>query len=83
MLNLEFAHGRSGFQRTVENLPKGRHGSDGFFEIFAVEFCHKMQKENPPKKSTENPPAETKNPPAHNPPEIHQPGPKMHRKTYQ
>ena len=30
MLNLEFAHGRSGVQPTVENLPKDRHGSGGF-----------------------------------------------------
>ena len=30
MLKLEFAHGRSGAQPTVENLPKDRHGSGGF-----------------------------------------------------
>ena len=30
VLNLEFAHCRSGFQPMVENLPKGRHGSGGF-----------------------------------------------------
>ena len=30
MLNLEFAHGRSGFQPTVANLPECRHGSSGF-----------------------------------------------------
>ena len=29
--NLEFAHGRSGFQPTVENLPKGRHGSGEYY----------------------------------------------------
>ena len=78
VLNLEFAHGWSGFQPTVENLPRGRHGSGGF----SVDFCggffgRKMQTKNPPK----NPPAENKkNPPAH---EIHQPVPKIRRKTYQ
>ena len=54
VLNLEFAHGRSRFQPTVENLPKGRHGSGGFCGGF---FDHKIQKKNPP----ENPLAENKN----------------------
>ena len=53
MLNLDLAHGRSGFQPTVENLPEGCHESGGFFRwIFALDlFGHKMQKKNPPKKS--------------------------------
>ena len=38
VLNLEFAHGRSGFQPTVKNLPKGRHGSGGFFGSFLRRF---------------------------------------------
>ena len=78
VLNLEFAHGRSGVQPTVENLP---------MEVvdFAVDFCggffgrkiqRKIRRKNPP----ENPPAENKksagarpprNPPARpkNPPQ--------------
>ena len=62
MLNLEFAHGRSGVQPTVENLPKDRHGSGGFLRwIFAVDFLvakckRKIRRKNPP----ENPPAENK-----------------------
>ena len=76
MLNLEFAHGRSRVQPTVENLPKD-HGSGGFCGGF---FGRKIQKKNPPKKSTgksasrtqkirrrttppRNPPARPKNPP--------------------
>ena len=31
VLNLEFAHGQLGVQPTVENRPKDRHGSGGFF----------------------------------------------------
>ena len=38
-LNLEFAHGRSGFQPTVENLPKGRHGSGEIFGGFFAVDC--------------------------------------------
>ena len=46
VLNLEFAHGRSGFQPTAENLPKGRHGSGGFLRwIFAVKFWSQNTKE--------------------------------------
>ena len=82
MLNLEFAHGRSGVQPTVENLPKDRHGSGGFCGgflrwIFLVaKNKRKIRRKNPP----ENPPAENKksagarpprNPPARpkNPPQ--------------
>ena len=35
-LGLEFAHGRFGFQPTVEDLPEGRHGRGGFFGGFSV-----------------------------------------------
>ena len=49
--------------------------------IFRWVFGRKMHKKNPPKKSAGNPPAEKKNPPAHDPPEIHQPGPKISRKN--
>ena len=69
----------------MENLPKGRHGSGGFFGgflrwIFLVAKCkRKIRRKNSP----ENPPAENKNLPAHNLPEIHQPGPKIRRKSYQ
>ena len=55
MLNLEFAHGRSGLQPTVENLPKGHHGSGGFFGGFLRWiFGHKMQRKIRRKKSPEN-----------------------------
>ena len=60
VLNLEFAHGWSGVQPTVENLPKDRHGSGGFCSgIFAVDFLvakckRKIHRKNLP----ENPPAE-------------------------
>ena len=77
MLNLESAHGRSGVQPTVENLPKDRHASGGFCGGFLVA---KYKKEKSQKKPLENPPAETKqtagarpprNPPARpkNPPQ--------------
>ena len=49
VLNLEFAHGRSEFQPTVEKLPKGCHGSGGFLRWI---FGGKKHKKNPPKKST-------------------------------
>ena len=77
VLNLEFTHGQSGVQPTVENLPKDRHGSGGFLRwIFLVAKCKRKirRKIRQPK---------TKNPPAHDPPEIRQPGPKIRRKTYQ
>ena len=38
MLNLEFAHGRSGVQPAVENLPKDRHGNGGFCGGFLLWF---------------------------------------------
>ena len=80
VLNLQFAQGRPGFQPTVENLSKGRHGSGGFFGGFWV---RKMQKKNPPKNSGKIRQPKTKNPLAHDRPKIHQPGPTTHRKTYQ
>ena len=76
----QFAHGQSGVQPTVENLPRDRHGSGGFcggFVDFLVAKCkRKIRRKNPP----ENPPAENKksararpprNPPARpkNPPQ--------------
>ena len=75
--------GPSKCQPTVENLPKARHGSGGFFGGFLQWiFGHKMQKKSPPKKKPpENPPAETKHPPGHNPPEIHQPDAEIHRQS--
>ena len=78
VLNLEFAHGRSGVQPTVENLPKDCHGSGGFCGGFLrwIFLVAKIRRKNPP----ENPPAENKksagarpprNPPARprNPPQ--------------
>ena len=49
---LEFAHSRSGFQPTVENLPKGCHGSGRCFGgcLQWISWSH-IQKKNPPKKS--------------------------------
>ena len=38
VLNLEFGHGRPGVQPTVENRPKDRHGSGGFFCGFCGGF---------------------------------------------
>ena len=84
VLNLEFAHGRSGFHPTLGNLPKGRHGSGVFFFffrwIFAVDCFVEKYKKIHRKKPPENPPAENKrsagarrprNPPARpkNPPQ--------------
>ena len=57
MLKLEFAHGRSGFQLLVENLPKGCDRGGGFFgrfllwmfwsqyakEISAEKICRKIR----------------------------------------
>ena len=85
VLNLEFAHGRSGVQPTVENLPKDRHGSGGFFggflrRIFWPQNAKEKSAEKIRRKIRQ---PKTKNPPAHNPPEIRQPGPKIRRKTYQ
>ena len=76
VLNLEFAHGQSGFQPIAANLPKGTHGSGGVLGGF---FGYKMQKKNPAKKSNRRKirQPKTKNPPAHSPPENHQPGPKI------
>ena len=53
--------------------------------IFAVDFLgRKIQKKNPPKKILpKNPPAENKKSAVARPPRIHQPGPKIRRKTYQ
>ena len=85
VLNLEFAHGRSGFQPTVENLPKGRHGSGGFFGGFLRWiFGHKIQKKNPAEKirrKIRQP--KTKIRRRTTPPKSNQPGPKIRRKTYQ
>ena len=59
VLNLEFAHDCSGFQPTVENLPKGRHGSGGFFGgLLQWFFGNKMQKKirwhaTPPKSTSQ------------------------------
>ena len=78
VLNLEFAHGQSGVQPTVENLPKDCHGSGGFCGGFLRWiFWSQNTKE---KSANKNPPEirqpKTKNPPAHVPPDIRQPGPK-------
>ena len=75
---------RSGLQPTVENLPKGRHGSGGLFGGFLQWiFWSQNAKENLPKKSTGNPPAENKKESAGaRPPQIRQPGPKIRHKTY-
>ena len=85
VLNLEFAHGRSGVQPTVENVPKNRHGSGGFCGGFLRWI---FWSQNPKEKSSEKirrkiRQPKKKNPPAHDPPEIRQPGPKIRRKTYQ
>ena len=84
MLSLEFAHGRSGFQPTVEIFQKAA------MEVvdFSVEFCggffgRKMQKKNPPKNPPENPPTENKKSTGARPPEIRQPNPIICCKTYQ
>ena len=66
LLNLEFDHGRSGVQRTVENLPRDRHGSDGFWGGF---FRSQNAKEKSGKKKSAGKSASRKqNPPAHDPP---------------
>ena len=86
VLNLEFAHGRSGVQPMVENLPKDCHGSGGFYGVFlrwmflVAKYERKIRRKNPP---AENPPAENKKSAGAQPPEIRQPGPKIRRKTYQ
>ena len=71
VLNLEFAHGRPGVQPTVENFPKDRHGSGGFFGgflrwIFGSQCTRKTAGKN--RRKIRQP--KTKNPPAHDPPEI-------------
>ena len=83
VLDFEFAHGQSGFQPTVENLPK-----KAAMEVvdFFVEFGGGFFQNAHEKSADKNPPAKNKNPPAHNPPpppKIRQPGPKIRRKTYQ
>ena len=84
VLNLEFAHGQSGFQPTVENLPDGRHRSGGFFGGFLRWiFGRKMQKKNPPKESAgKSASRKRKIRRCMAPPKICQPGPKIRRKTY-
>ena len=70
MLNLEFAHGRSGVE------PQWKTCQKIAMEVvdFAVDFCggffgRKMQKKNPPKKSAgKSACRKQKNPPAHGPP---------------
>ena len=81
VLNLEFAHGRSGVQPTVEKYLKDLHRSGGFcggflrWIFFVAKYKRKIrQKIRQPK---------TKNPPAHDPPKTRQPGPKIRSKTYQ
>ena len=54
MLNLEFAHVRSGVQPTVENLPKT---AMEMVDFGGGLFGRKMQKKNPPKNPPEYPPA--------------------------
>ena len=75
VLNLEFAHFRSGVQPTVENLPKDCHGSAGFCGVcgglFAVDiFGRKMQKKNRRKIRQKIRQPKTKNLPAHDPPKA-------------
>ena len=66
VLNLEFAHGRSGVQPTVENLPKDRHGSGGFLRwIFWSQNTKEKSTEKIRRKIRQ---PKTKNPPAHDPP---------------
>ena len=84
VLDLEFAHGRSGVQPVVENLPKDRHGNGGFcggfLQLIFLVAKYKRKKKNPPKKSASRKQKIRRRPP---PPEIRQPGPKIRRKTYQ
>ena len=85
VLNLEFAHCRSGVQPTVENQPKDCHGSGrfcgGFLRwIFLVARYKRKIAKNIRRKIRQ---PKTKNPPAHGPPKIRQPNPKIRRKTYQ
>ena len=65
------------------NLPKDSRGGGGFFGGFLWWiFGHKTQKiAEKIRQKIRQPKA--KNPAAHDPPKIHQPGPKIHRKTYQ
>ena len=86
VLNLEFAHGRPGVQPTVEDLPKDRHGSGGFFDgLLRWIFWSQNAKENPLKRSAGKirQPKTKKVRRRTTPPEIRQPGPKIRRKTYQ
>ena len=57
MLNLEFAHGRSGVQPTVENLPKDCHGSGGFLRCFLLQNAKEKSAEKIREPNTKNPPA--------------------------
>ena len=82
VLNLEFAHGQSGVQPTVENLPKDRHGSGGFCGGFFWSQNAEEKSAEKIRRKIRQP--KTKTPPAHDPPpQIRQPGPKIRRKTYQ
>ena len=74
MLNLEFAHGQSGFQPTVENIPKGRHGSGGFFGGF---WRWIFRSQNAKEKSAEKIRRKIRQL------KTKTPGPKIRRKTYQ
>ena len=65
VLNLEFVHSRSGVQPTVENLPKGRHGSGGFCGGFFWSQNAKEKSAEKIRRKIRQP--KTKNPPAHNP----------------
>ena len=49
VLNLEFAHGQSGAQPAVENLPKDSHGSGGFCGGFFVAKCKRKSPQPGPK----------------------------------
>ena len=85
VLNLEFAHGLSGVQPTVENPAKRPPWKWWIFRwILRWIFWSQNTKEKSAEKirrKIRQP--KTKNPPAHNPPEIRQPGPKIRRKINQ
>ena len=63
VLNLEFAHGRFGFQPIVENLPKGPHESGGLFGGFLrwIFGSQNAKEKSASKHPPENLPAENKN----------------------
>ena len=85
MLNLEFAHGRSGFQPIAEIFQTAA----AKVMDFSVEFCSGfLGSQNIKEKSAERMRRKTcqprtEKPPAHDPTEIHQPGPKIRRKNFQ